>query len=184
MRPTSRGSSTSWATERWGFSTEAGRNGFRRTIHHSGVSRPGWQEVCRKVIHEAVADKKWVQGRLSEKRTVIVDARPPKQYSGEEGEEIRRGHIPGARNLFWETTLEGNDVRTWKKKGDVERLFGESGIGRDKEIVVHCRTGREASHVYFTLKFVLGFPHVRLYRGSWVEWSADRKLPVKTGPEP
>ena len=137
-----------------------------------------------KVIHETVADKKWVQSRLSEKRIVIVDARPPKQYSGEEGEEIRRGHIPGARNLFWETTLEGNDVRTWKKKGDLERLFGESGIVRDKEIVVHSRTGREASHVYFTLKFVLGFPRVRLYRGSWVEWSADRNLPVKTGPEP
>ena len=89
---------------------------------------------------------------------VIVDARSPRQYSGEEGEEIRRGHIPGAKNIFWETTLEGEEARVWKKKEDFEKLFAESGVTKDKEVIVHCRTGRGASHVYFTLKQVLGFP--------------------------
>ena len=137
-----------------------------------------------KPIGEALADKKWVQSHLSSKDVVIVDARSPRQYSGEEGEEIRRGHIPGARNLFWETTLEGNEFKTWKTKEHLQKLVSDMGIIRDKEIVVHCRTGREASHVYFTLKHVLGYPRVRLYRASWVEWSADRTLPVKTGSEP
>ncbi len=138
-----------------------------------------------KVIREeSLAEKKWVRNHLSSKEVVIIDVRPPKEYSGEEGEEIRRGHIPGARNLFWETTLEGNEVKTWKEKEDLEKLFRELGITKDKEIVVHCRTGREASHVYFTLKYVLGYPRVRNYRGSWVEWSADKSLPVKTGLEP
>ncbi len=137
-----------------------------------------------KVLRETVAEKKWVQDHLNNRGVVIVDARPPRQYSGEEGEEIRRGHIPGAKNIFWETTLEGDEARIWKKKEDLEKLFTESGVTRDKEIIVHCRTGREASHVYFTLKYVLGFPEVRLYRGSWVEWSADKDMPVKTGMEP
>ena len=137
-----------------------------------------------KPIGEALADKKWLQSHLSSKDVVIVDVRSPRQYSGEEGEEIRRGHIPGARNLFWETTLEGNEIKTWKTKENLQKLVSDMGIVRDKEIVVHCRTGREASHVYFTLKHVLGYPRVRLYRGSWVEWSADRTLPVKTGSEP
>jgi thiosulfate/3-mercaptopyruvate sulfurtransferase len=137
-----------------------------------------------KVILETRADKKWVRSHLSSKDVVIVDTRSPRQYSGEEGEEIRRGHIPGARNLFWETTLDGNEIKTWKKKEDLEKLVRDVGIAQDKEIVVHCRTGREASHVYFTLRYVLGFRHVRLYRGSWVEWSADKTLPVKTGSEP
>jgi 3-mercaptopyruvate sulfurtransferase SseA len=61
------------------------------------------------------------------KNVVIVDARFPRQYSGEEGEEIRRGHIPGAKNVFWETTLEGDEVKVWKKKEDLEKLFAESG---------------------------------------------------------
>lgn len=137
-----------------------------------------------KVLRETLAEKKWVRDRLSAKNVVIVDARPPKQYSGEEGEEIRRGHIPEARNIFWETTLEGEEVRVWKKKEDLEKIFAESGVSRDKEVIVHCRTGREASHLYFTLKHVLGFPKVRLYRGSWVEWSADRNMPIKTGMDP
>jgi thiosulfate/3-mercaptopyruvate sulfurtransferase len=137
-----------------------------------------------KAIRETLAEKKWVRDRLTAKNVVIVDASPPKQYSGEEGEEIRRGHIPGAKNVFWETTLEGDEVKVWKKKEDLERLFAESGVTKDKEVIVHCRTGREASHVYFTLKYVLGFSHVRLYRGSWVEWSADKNLPVKIGMDP
>ena len=137
-----------------------------------------------KVKPESLAEKKFVRDHLGNKGAVIVDARPPRQYSGEEGEEIRRGHIPGARNVFWETTLEGDDVRLWKRKEDLEKLFADSGITRDKEVIVHCRTGREASHLYFTLRFVLGYPRVRLYRGSWVEWSADRGMPVRTGPEP
>ena len=132
----------------------------------------------------SVAEKKWVQNRLEAKDVVIVDARPPKQYSGEEGEEIRRGHIPGARNIFWETTLEGDEIRIWKKKEDLEKLFAEHEVVKNKEIIVHCRTGREASHLYFTLKYILGFSNIRLYRGSWVEWSADKNLPIKMGMDP
>jgi thiosulfate/3-mercaptopyruvate sulfurtransferase len=137
-----------------------------------------------KAKSDSLAEKRWVRDRLSAKGVVIVDARPPKQYSGEEGEEIRRGHIPGAKNLFWETTTEGDETKVWKRKEDLEHLFSEAGVTREKEVIVHCRTGREASHLYFTLKFVLGFPSVRLYRGSWVEWSADKALPVKTGMDP
>jgi thiosulfate/3-mercaptopyruvate sulfurtransferase len=137
-----------------------------------------------KVIRDTLAEKKWVRDRLTAKNVVILDARPPKQYGGEEGEEIRRGHIPGAKNVFWETTLEGEEVKVWKKKEELEKLFAESGVTKDKEIIVHCRTGGEASHLYFTLKYVLGFPDVRLYRGSWVEWSADKNMPVKIGMDP
>ena len=142
------------------------------------------KKFFEKALRETVAEKKWIRNHLNNRGVVIVDARPPKQYNGEEGEEIRRGHIPGAKNIFWETTLEGDEVRTWKKREELEKLFAESGVMKDKEIVLYCRTGKEASHIYFTLRYVLGFPNVRLYRGSWVEWSADKDLPVKTGMEP
>jgi thiosulfate/3-mercaptopyruvate sulfurtransferase len=137
-----------------------------------------------KVIQETLAEKKWLLHRLRAKNVMILDARSPNQYSGEEGEEIRKGHIPGARNVFWETTLEGEEIRVWKKKEDLERLFSESGVTKDKEIIVYSRAGREASHLYFTLKYGVRFPNVRLYRGSWVDWSADRTFPVKIGMDP
>ena len=81
-------------------------------------------------------------------------------------------------------TLEGEEVRVWKSKEDLEKLLLDIGVTKDKEIIVYCRTGREASHLYFTLRYGLGFPHVHLYRGSWVEWSSDKTLPVKTGMDP
>jgi len=137
-----------------------------------------------RVKREILAEKNWVRDERLAKDVVIVDTRSPKQYSGEEGDEIRRGHIPGARNIFWETTLEGDEIRVWKKKDDLEKVFAESGVVKDKEMVVYSRTGRKASHVYFALKYVLGFPNIRLYRGSWVEWSADKNLPIKTGMDP
>ena len=137
-----------------------------------------------KAIRETLAEKKWMLHRLRAKNVVILDVRPPRQYSGEEGEEIRKGHIPGARNVFWETTLEGEEVRVWKRKEDLEKLFSESRVTRDKEIVVYGSAGREASHLYFTLKYGIGFPNVHLYRGSWVEWSADKTLPVRIGMDP
>lgn len=137
-----------------------------------------------KVIRETVVEKKWIQDRLSAKNVVIVDARYAREYSGEEGDEVRRGHIPGAKNIFWETTLDGEEVRIWKKKEDLEKLFAESGVTRIKQVVVYSQRGREASHLYFTLKYVLGFPHVSLYRGSWIEWSTDKTLPIKMGMEP
>jgi thiosulfate/3-mercaptopyruvate sulfurtransferase len=137
-----------------------------------------------KVIRETAAEKKWIKDHLSAKNVVIVDARPPREYSGEEGEEVRMGHISGARNIFWDTTLEGDEVRVWKKREDLEKLFAESGVTRIKQVVVYSQRGREASHLYFTLKYVLGFPHVFLYRGSWVEWSADKTLPIKPGMDP
>lgn len=142
------------------------------------------QKFFGKVIPESLAEKKWVHDHLSARGVVIVDARSPKKFRGEEGEEVRRGHIPGARNLFWETTLEGDEVKTWKRPEHLEKLLAESGITREKEIVVYCHTGREASHLYFTMKYILAFPAVRLYRGSWVEWSADWNMPVHMAVNP
>jgi len=70
-------------------------------------------------------------------------------------------------------------VRTWQQQESLQKLFAERDITKNKEIVVNCRTGREASHVYFTLKHILGYPRVRLYRGSWVNGLRTRACRLK-----
>lgn len=137
-----------------------------------------------KVIQEKLAEKEYILNRLQSKNLVMIDSRSPKMYSGEEGDERRRGHIPGAINIFWETTLEGNEIKIWKKREDLERYFSGFGLAKDKEIIVYCQTGKEASLLFFTLKHILHFPNVRLYRGGWLEWSSNTNLPIKTGYEP
>lgn len=137
-----------------------------------------------KIIQEKLAEKQYILNRLKSDNLVIIDSRSPKMYIGEEGAEIRKGHIPRAINIFWENTIEGNEVKVWKKKEDLERNFYGHGVTKDKEIIVYCQTGKEASHLFFTLKHIFHFPNVRLYRGGWVEWSSDINLPIKTGNEP
>jgi thiosulfate/3-mercaptopyruvate sulfurtransferase len=57
---------------------------------------------------ELVVDAEWVRGHLRDSTVALIDARPPEQYAGTDpGEGVTRpGHIPGAKNLFWQNTLE------------------------------------------------------------------------------
>jgi thiosulfate/3-mercaptopyruvate sulfurtransferase len=61
-------------------------------------------------------------------------------------------------------------------------LLVSRGITPDKTVIVSCSTGREASLQYLTLKHLLKYPKVRIYEGSWTEYSAT-KLPIAVGPE-
>ena len=94
------------------------------------------------------------------------------------GRDVKRpGHIPGAVNVDWILNLTETKPQQFKPSTELARLYREAGATPEKEIVVYCRTGVRASHAYFVLR-LLGFPRVRLYDGSYVEWSADPDLPV------
>lgn len=79
--------------------------------------------------------------------------------------------------MDWVPNLTPTEPRQFKAGADLARLYRRVGITPDKEILVYCRTGVRASHAYFVLR-LLGYPKVRLYDGSFVEWSADPSLKV------
>lgn len=120
---------------------------------------------------------------------VIVDPRPKGLFEGTDQLFIRNGHIPGAINITWQSVTEANNPdealkNPHKLKGvaALRALFESRGVTPDKTVIVSCSTGREASLQYLVLKHVLGYPNVRIYEGSWTEYSATRN-PVQTGPE-
>ncbi len=51
-------------------------------------------------------------------------------------------------------------------------------------MIVHCRTGHQASQTFFVLKRLLGYSNVLFYDGGWSEWAARPELPIETGPIP
>jgi len=115
----------------------------------------------------------------------FIDPRPPALFSGEQNLFIRNGHIPGAKNIPWPTFTVGEDnFHQLKPLDEIQALLDRRGITRDDTIVVTCSTGREASLQYTVLKHLLGYPNVRIYEGSWTEYSAQADLPVETGPDP
>jgi thiosulfate/3-mercaptopyruvate sulfurtransferase len=54
-------------------------------------------------------------------------------------------------------------------------------VAAEKPVVASCGSGVTAGIVALALA-VLGRPDAAVYDGSWVEWGADARLPVATGP--
>jgi thiosulfate/3-mercaptopyruvate sulfurtransferase len=130
-----------------------------------------------------VAGVQWIQHMVNHEGAVIVDVRPPDQYAGTAGAQVRRGHIPGAVNHFWQDDLRdaGGGVKVWKAIADLKAGYEQQGITPDKEVYIYCNTGTEASHVYFALRLLLGYPKVRVYVPSWTEWAERDDLPIEQG---
>jgi thiosulfate/3-mercaptopyruvate sulfurtransferase len=114
---------------------------------------------------------------------VLIDARPVEEYTGTTpGEGIPRGgHIPGASNVFWMQNVVSKENPTLRSAAELRRLYEEAGVQHGRNIVTYCRTGGQASHAYFTLKY-LGY-EVVMYDGSFFEWSNTEGTPVVAGRE-
>jgi thiosulfate/3-mercaptopyruvate sulfurtransferase len=112
---------------------------------------------------------------------VLLDARPPKHYSGEEiHHAVRGGHIPGALNVV---SLDGTDGQnqTWLSLNKVSALY--QSIPQDKTVYVYCHDGFRMSLAWLQLR-ALGYKDVRLYNGGWSHWGNALALPVVQGAEP
>ena len=113
--------------------------------------------------------------------TVLVDARPAGEYDGSKSAEgvPRAGHIPGAINLFWQKAEESKEDPELLPPADLRKLYRDNGLAPGSQVITYCRSGIQASHAYFTAKY-LGYD-VRMYDGSFSEWSkaADTKVDKK-----
>ncbi|HYM51849.1 MAG TPA: sulfurtransferase [Candidatus Limnocylindrales bacterium] len=117
--------------------------------------------------------------------TRLVDVRSPKEFSGEllapeglpqEGAQ-RGGHIPGAANIPWAQAVREDG--TFKPAGELRELYGSKGITPDKQVIAYCRIGERSSHTWFVLHYLLGYPNVRNYDGSWTEWGSLIGAPIE-----
>jgi thiosulfate/3-mercaptopyruvate sulfurtransferase len=128
-----------------------------------------------------------VRAHIKANGTALVDVRSPAEFSGErthmpeypqEG-TLRGGHIPTAANIPWAqaVTAEG----TFKSAEDLQALYGAKGVTPEKDVITYCRIGERSSHTWFVLTYLLGFPKVRNYDGSWTEWGNGVGLPIEKG---
>jgi thiosulfate/3-mercaptopyruvate sulfurtransferase len=97
----------------------------------------------------------------------LIDSRPAAISS--------KGRIPGSKNVFWMDGLASRENPVLKPAAELGRLYG---LPKSPRIVVtYCQSGVQASQSYFTLRY-LGYPDVRMYDGSFGEWSKNPDLPV------
>jgi thiosulfate/3-mercaptopyruvate sulfurtransferase len=126
-----------------------------------------------------------VKEALDKENIAMVDVRSPKEFTGEilappeyPTEHAQRGgHIPGASNIPWSQAVK--DDGTFKSIEELKQMYQSKGIIPDKEIIAYCRIGERSSHTWFVLKYLLGYPNVKNYDGSWTEWGNMVDNPIE-----
>lgn len=116
----------------------------------------------------------------------LIDVRSPQEFTGErlhmeaypnEG-ALRGGHIPGAKNVPWAKAV--NEDGTFKSAEELRQLYeAGAGLSSAEDVVVYCRIGERSSHTWFALSYLLGYPRVRNYDGSWTEWGNLVGVPIE-----
>lgn len=129
---------------------------------------------------EVIAGRDDLLARLDDDHTVIVDARSPAEYRGEDVRAGHGGHIPGAVNLEWTRLMDPARERRLQPVETLRTLFKQAGVTPDKEVITHCQTHHRSALTFFVLRY-LGYPQVRGYPGSWSEWGNADDTPKETG---
>jgi thiosulfate/3-mercaptopyruvate sulfurtransferase len=158
------GGSTKWLAEE--RDTEVGHREIAPT-RFVAVERPElW--VTKAEVEDIV------EGRSA---AALVCALPPKEFTGEEGNRARRGHIPGSTNTPAARLINRESNALVPERG-LRDAFG-SVLDQDR-IVTYCAAGILATADALALT-LLGHRNVAVYDGSLFEWSADENAPIAVG---
>jgi thiosulfate/3-mercaptopyruvate sulfurtransferase len=133
------------------------------------VQMPPWD---LKPDDSVLATLEDVSKALDKGKTQFIDARTEKEF--------RDGHLPGAVNIPFLDNSVDSKGGAWKSIEDLNAMYSAKGIDRDTAIIPYCTTGVRSAATWFTLN-ALGYKDVRLFSGSWREWSADTSRPIETG---
>jgi len=142
-----------------GFDIETKTNGFSPATF-DGKSNP-----------EILADYEQVKQNIG--KAVLIDARSKEEFTGTVIRGARRGHIPGAINVDFSTNISDNGEL--KNEKQLAELYN---IPKDSQIITYCQGAYRAANSFVALK-KLGYTKIKVYLGSWGEWSNRTELPVE-----
>ena len=134
---------------------------------------------------DILAARQDVESAIGEPRYLVLDVRSREEYIGERfwpsgatEDTGRSGHVPGAVHVPIDS-LRREDG-TLKDPDTLRAVFEAAGVDDTKTVITYCTIGNRASQAWFALKYVLGYPDVRVYYGSWVEWGKAPDSPIES----
>jgi len=134
-----------------------------------------------------IIDAKAMLAAVTAGETAILDVRDVDEWIGESsspyGKDFcpRKGRIPGAKWIEWYRMMKPTaDGPRFKAPGEILAECASVGISPDMPVYLYCFKGARASNTFLALKEA-GFKDVKMYFGSWNEWSRDPALPIETG---
>ncbi len=120
---------------------------------------------------QILADYDYVKQNLD--KAILIDARSEAEFTGDVIRGARRGHIPGAINVDFSANISENG--TIKDDKQLSELYK---IPKDAQIITYCQGAYRAANSFLALK-KLGFEKIKVYLGSWGEWSNRTELPIE-----
>ena len=149
----------------------------------TAVPNPPRRRFSARFDPALVRDKQALLGNLSARREQVLDARAAGRFEGNVEETrpgLRRGHIPGSRNLPYDRVTDPQ-TRRLRDAEALSGLFRDAGVALDRPIVTSCGSGVTACALAFALHLI-GHPGAAVYDESWSEWGLPGDTPVETGP--
>ena len=114
----------------------------------------------------------------------LLDVRDIDEWTGESsspyGKDFapRKGRLPGAKWIEWYRFMKPTAAGpVMKSPLEVQAECATAGIAPTDTVYLYCFKGARASNTFLALKQA-GFSDVRMYFGSWNEWSRDPALPI------
>ena len=131
------------------------------------------------------ADYATVRAAIGRRSTAIVDVRSLAEFQGERfwpsgapEPSGRAGHVPSAIHLPIDNV---HDERgRFRSVDELRRPFGPIAASPVGDVITYCAIGGRAATAWFVLTYLLGYPDVRVYDGSWAEWGHSGAAPVTT----
>jgi thiosulfate/3-mercaptopyruvate sulfurtransferase len=134
---------------------------------------------------DLLASREAVESAIGDPAQLVLDVRAEGEYDGElfwpsgaTDDVGRTGHVPGAVSV--PIGLLRAEDGTLRSAGELRGVFEQAGVTKDKALITYCTIGNRASEAWFALKYLLGYPDVRVYYGSWVEWGKATDTPIET----
>ena len=135
---------------------------------------------------ELLATRDDVLETLEKGDAILLDNRDQDEWLGESsspyGKDFvpRKGRLPGAVWLEWYELMDDAEVPAFKSPEAIRDMAASKGISPDDNIIIYCFKGARASNTFVALRLA-GFTNLRIYLGSWNEWSKDPELPIESG---
>jgi thiosulfate/3-mercaptopyruvate sulfurtransferase len=158
--------------------------GFKTTTKKPSVT-PTEYKFDGQLDESKLATIEDVKAAVDDPNVIILDTRSIEEFTGAtlKSGAFRKGRIPTSVWIEYKEALntgEGADM-TFKTVEELKKIYEAKGITPDKTIIPYCQSGVRSAHTTFVLTHILGYPNVKNYDGSWIEWSYYEELPIETG---